>query len=90
MTSNSCCGDCVGTSRFEFVKIFRVRGALGTVSQLARNLGVLVSYIAGAYFSYETIPYLFMGISVLFLASFSILPNTPQYFLSRKKFKVSQ
>lgn len=94
MTSNSCDEDCVDSIRFECVYIcvehFRVRGALGTVSQLARNLGVLASYIAGTYFSYETVPYLFMGISVLFLVSFSSLPNTPQYFLSRNKFKVSQ
>lgn len=68
---------------------FSIRGALGTVSQLARNTGVLVAYIAGYYFTYETMPFIFMGFPILFLICFSVLPNTPQFYLIRKQYKVN-
>lgn len=48
-----------------------------------------MAYISGVYFTYGTIPFIFISVPLMFFISFSILPNTPQYYLIRKKYQVS-
>lgn len=45
------------------------------------GVGILLGYIAGAYLSYQTIPYVFAALPLIFLGTFIFFPETPQYLL---------
>lgn len=56
-----------------------IRGLLGSFLMLFTNLGILVGYIVCSFLSYRTVPWLAVGISVVFLIGFAIVPETPKY-----------
>lgn len=60
-----------------------VRGRLGSFAQLGRNVGILIAYILGAFLQYKTIPCILVFVPIIFVISFSLLPNTPQYYLRK-------
>lgn len=51
--------------------------------------GILLGYTAGTYLSYVTIPYIFMLLPIIFLATFIFFPETPQFLLIRNDNAVS-
>lgn len=59
-----------------------VRGRLGSLTQLARHMGILISYVLGAFVDYEHIPCIVIVFPIIFLYLFYRLPNTPKYYLS--------
>lgn len=65
-----------------------IRGALGSVTAVSLYLGLLLGYITGAFMDYEHIPYLFMIIGIVFIVSFSFMPETPMFLMSKGKEKV--
>ncbi|XP_055295469.1 facilitated trehalose transporter Tret1-like [Sitodiplosis mosellana] len=67
-----------------------VRGRLGCYTPLARNIGILTAYILGAFVSYYTVPCIFVIVPILFVISFTFLPNTPQYHLLRGESKKAE
>lgn len=52
--------------------------------------GILLSYIAGTYISYQYVPYVFIVLPVIFLATFMFFPETPQFLLIKNDFSVSK
>lgn len=52
---------------------------------LSNHLGILLGFIAGSYLSYKMMPLVSMIVPLLFFVGFYILPETPQYLLSREK-----
>lgn len=56
---------------------------------LTRNTGILAAYIVGAIVEYEYIPFIFIIVPVVYFFLFSMLPNTPQYYLGKKNTEVS-
>lgn len=66
-----------------------LRGRLGSLTVLARNLGVLLAYIVGSFVEYEIIPVIFIYIPIIYTVCLFFLPNTPQYHLSKGNFKVN-
>lgn len=52
-------------------------------------LGVMLSYIGGAYLTYNTAPFVIMGFPIAFLVSFLILPETPNDLMNQKRYAVS-
>ncbi|KAJ6649970.1 Facilitated trehalose transporter Tret1 [Pseudolycoriella hygida] len=58
-----------------------IRGALGTLMMVICCTGILLGYTAGAFISYENIPYVFIVLPILFLGTFVFFPETPQYLL---------
>ncbi|XP_039437012.1 facilitated trehalose transporter Tret1-like isoform X2 [Culex pipiens pallens] len=61
----------------------KIRGALGSLTILHINFGVLASYTAGTYLPYYRIPPIMLVLPVAYLALVSFLPETP-YCLLRK------
>lgn len=55
---------------------------------LAANAGFLITFIAGNYLAYHTIPYIGIIVSIIFLAVFIFFPETPTFLLKRKKEQV--
>lgn len=53
------------------------------------NIGVLVSFIAGSYLSYQTVPYIMIVLPIIFVCAFSFLPQTPQFLLKYDKLQVN-
>lgn len=51
--------------------------------------GILLGYTAGAYVSYQNIPYVFIILPVIFLATFIFFPETPQFLLIKNDNTVS-
>lgn len=66
-----------------------VRGRLGSITPLSRNVGVLIGYCVGAVVEYQYRPYILVFFPVMFLFWLYSLPNTPQYYLSKGDHSVS-
>lgn len=66
-----------------------IRGRLGSITPLARNVGVLIGYSVGAIVDYEHRPYIFVFFPIMYLFWLYSLPNTPQYYLHKGDYKVS-
>lgn len=66
-----------------------IRGRLGSITPLARNVGVLIGYVVGAVVQYEHRPYIFVFFPVMYLFWLYSLPNTPQYYLHKEDYQVS-
>lgn len=61
--------------------MFRCRGALSSLLVLMSNFGILLGFAAGHFLSYEAVPRFFMIISILFIAIYSFMPETPYYLI---------
>ena len=62
-----------------------IRGILGSFFILALNLGVLFSFIAGAYLDFFIVPLLMIVIPTAFIVALTFLPDTPQSLIIRNK-----
>lgn len=71
-----------------FMTFNRIRGELGSITQLSRSAGMLVAFIVTAFVDYDVQPYIFIIIPIVYLIKFIVLPNTPQYLLRKNKFEV--
>lgn len=60
---------------------FSVRGRLGSVFPVARNIGILLSNIAAAFVDYEHRPCIFIAFPIIFFILVNFLPSTPEYYL---------
>lgn len=49
------------------------------------NAGFLIAFLAGYYLTYHTIPFIGIGVSLVFMVAFSFFPETPTYLLRNKK-----
>lgn len=67
---------------------FRIRGALGSLLMVICCSGILLSFIAGSYLDYGTVPYVFIFLPLIFMIGFLFLPETPHNLLARNNFKV--
>lgn len=67
-----------------------IRGSLGSFFILSTNFGMLLIYIAGNIFDYFTAPKVMLLLPILFLALFSIFPDTPIYLLRNHKLKEAE
>lgn len=67
---------------------FSIRGRLGSLTPLARNIGVLLSYTIGATVQYEFIPAIFIFIPILYMILLFLLPNTSQYYIKKDNLQV--
>lgn len=67
----------------------RVRGLLGSTLVFCCNMGLFSAYVFGTYFSYSTVPLIFIPFSILFLVCFLSVPETPLYLMKQNKFKVN-
>lgn len=56
---------------------------------MVRVTGALVGVVVATYFEYTTVPLVFMGLPIAFLAIFLWLPNTPTYFIRTGQHEVS-
>ncbi|XP_055302943.1 facilitated trehalose transporter Tret1-like, partial [Sitodiplosis mosellana] len=66
-----------------------IRGRLGSVTLVMRNIGILIAYILGATINYFQMPIVCVSVPIIFMILFLMLPNTPQYFLQRGQTKAS-
>ncbi|XP_067009325.2 facilitated trehalose transporter Tret1 isoform X1 [Anabrus simplex] len=62
-----------------------VRGALGVMLMLLRNIGICGSYILGAYCSFYTVAWLSLAPLIILLLALFWLPETPVYLLRHGK-----
>ncbi|KAJ6633527.1 Facilitated trehalose transporter Tret1 [Pseudolycoriella hygida] len=88
---------CTGGGLFVCVPLFvaeiaedRIRGTLGSLLLVCSNVGILFSFVAGCYVSYEIFPYVMIVFPLIFLFSFYFLPETPQYLLQQDKVKEAE
>lgn len=88
-TSELDCYGCVW-ALFHCFENCRIRGTLGSIAQLCRNVGMLTAYILSAIFDYNQLPYLYIIIPIVYMINFMSLPNTPQYLVRKGKFEVKE
>lgn len=70
------------------IYICRIRGRLGSLLMLNVTIGILLGFIAGTHLPYDMVPKIFLPLPLIFFVLFCFYPETPQFFISRKKFDV--
>ncbi|KAJ6648624.1 Facilitated trehalose transporter Tret1 [Pseudolycoriella hygida] len=85
-------GGLTGGGTFVCVPLFvaeiaddHIRGILGSLLMIFVCIGVMISYIAGAYLTYSTAPFVIMGFPIAFLVSFLILPESPDDLMRQNR-----
>ncbi|CAO1413721.1 unnamed protein product [Diamesa hyperborea] len=68
----------------------RIRGLLGSTLVFCCNMGLFSAYVFGTYFSYSTVPLIFIPFSLLFLVCFLSVPETPLYLMKQNKYKEAE
>ncbi|CAD7088659.1 unnamed protein product [Hermetia illucens] len=63
----------------------KIRGMLGSLLVMNFNGGILCGFILGSYLSYSLFPRIIIALSVIFAVLIFFLPDTPQYYIRRKK-----
>lgn len=58
-----------------------VRGIHGSFLMLSHNAGIVLGYIFCSYLDYFTVPWIGMGITVVFFIGYSVVPETPEYLI---------
>lgn len=68
-----------------------LRGRLCSLTPVARNFGILLSYIVCSIIDhdYDVTPSIFIYFPIIYMVCLFYLPNTPQYHLSEGNFEVS-
>ncbi|XP_037038802.1 facilitated trehalose transporter Tret1-like [Bradysia coprophila] len=88
---------CAGGGLYVCIPLFvseiaedRIRGTLGSLLLVCSNIGILMSFIAGAYVKYSLFPCIMIVFPLMFIISFYFLPETPQYLLQHDKVKEAE
>ncbi|KAG8227204.1 hypothetical protein J437_LFUL003410 [Ladona fulva] len=67
-----------------------VRGTLASLPQLMMALGLWLQYLVGPYSSYYGLGGMNLAISILFLSSFSFMPESPYFLIAAGKKEQAQ
>ncbi|XP_015592235.1 facilitated trehalose transporter Tret1-like isoform X1 [Cephus cinctus] len=67
-----------------------VRGALGTISNICYNVGTLICFSIGPFVTRQTLALICMTFPILFFISFFWMPETPYFYLMRKRGKSAE
>jgi len=62
-----------------------IRGALGTLFQLQLTMGILFGYVAGMVGDHRALSFISCALPVLFFITFSWMPESPVFLLSKKR-----
>lgn len=63
----------------------QVRGTLGLLPTTLGNSGILLCFIAGKYLNWQMLALLGACIPIPFLVCMFLIPETPQWYISRSK-----
>lgn len=64
-----------------------IRGRLDCIRCAIGDIGILIGYVLGTFVDYKLVPLICVTVPILFAMIFVTLPNTTQYYLSRKQFQ---
>lgn len=67
-----------------------IRGRLDCVRASIGDIGILFGYIFGSFVDYQLVPLICVSVPVLFAIIFITLPNTTQYYLSKRQFQCAE
>jgi hypothetical protein len=62
---------------------FSIRGTLGSLMILYMNFGILLSFIAGTFLDYFTMPFVMLAVPIIYAFLVLFLPDTPHSFVKR-------
>lgn len=62
---------------------------LGSILPMACNAGILIAFIIGHFFDYESVPQILLGIPILYVILIAMFPETPSYLLSINRAEVN-
>ncbi|XP_052863733.1 facilitated trehalose transporter Tret1-like [Anopheles cruzii] len=62
------------------------RGTLGSLLQVCMTAGMLFVYGVGPYVSYAAMQYIMMVVPVLFCVTFSLMPETPHFYVAKGRY----
>lgn len=58
-----------------------IRGALASILTVATNAGVLIGFIVGNYFDYNTVPKILIAFPIAFVGCYYFFPESPWYLV---------
>lgn len=68
---------------------FSVRGILGSSVMLSYNIGMLLAFISGAFFTYDVTPKAVCVIYFLYVILLFFVPESPQFLIKQNNISVS-
>ncbi|KAL1450457.1 hypothetical protein WDU94_002823 [Cyamophila willieti] len=63
----------------------KIRGTIGTLTQISCNLGILYTYVLGAQLSYTSYLISSLAVPILFMVTFVFIPESPYYYVSKNQ-----
>lgn len=72
------------------ISVDEIRGVLGSILTLAINSGMLIGFLFGYLFEYSLGPKILLTISIVFIITFALFPESPWFLMKQKKLQVSQ
>ncbi len=63
----------------------RVRGALGAFTAIFLSLGILITYVIGAFVPWNVLAWILSAFPALLFGSMFFLPETPTWLLSKNR-----
>lgn len=72
----------------KFLFYHRIRGTLNTMLVVATSGGTLIGFIAGHFLEYFSALRIFLLFPVLFIVSYSFMPETPYYLMKINRIEV--
>ena len=69
---------------------FRIRGRLGSVFVLASGVGILFAYTCGTFFSYTTLPFIYIPVTLLFLIGAMFHPESAHFLVKKGRNDVNK
>lgn len=68
----------------------RIRGALASILTVATNAGVLIGFVVGNFFEYNTVPKILIVFPIVFILCYQFFPESPWYLVHRDKFEAAE
>lgn len=60
----------------------QIRGTIGSLMVLILNMGSVLGYITCSYTDYYTVPWIGVGMTIVFIICYSFVPETPKYLMT--------
>lgn len=87
----------IGGAAFQVVPLIvsevsnvEVRGSLGSLLILFHNGGIVLGYVLCSYTNYYLVPWIAIGLCVIFVLGYSFVPETPVYLLLQGKIEAAE
>lgn len=63
---------------------------MGTLLIFACNIGILLAFVLGNFFTYDVVAWCLSSLVFIFMISFVLMPESPQYLINKKQLRKAE